>query len=89
MIWEFRDKSKEITEETVTRVILLGKLSNIRLQEMVNLTGIDTSRTDQQDIDLHAFRLLIQAKNQEVEKLEETGVKLFESKLRDWRPRKL
>lgn len=75
-----------LIETAVIRLNELKNWSNVDLDELLRLSGIDIYNPDLSYIDRLGYDTIVKLKNKETEHLENFGMQLFENKLPAWRP---
>lgn len=75
-----------VVDTAVTRLRYLSTLSNLEEAEVFRLAGLNVQDLGYKAVDHLAFQKWLDKKNEEIDKLENFGMKLFENKLPDWFP---
>lgn len=78
--------SPDVLDFTVIRLRQLSRLSNIDIDEVFELVGVDLHKLNEDLIHQQAYWKLIRMHQAERERLQQFGVQLFENKLPDWMP---
>ena len=77
------------TQTACTRILQLNRWSNVAVDELFHLGGVDVSNPELPFIDKLGYDTIVKTKNQEIEHLENFGIQLFANKLPDWIPANL
>lgn len=75
-----------LSETAAIRISDLNNWSNVPVPELFSLGGVNIYYAKLPFIDQLGFDTFVRLKNNETERLENFGKKLFENKLPDWRP---
>lgn len=78
--------STDILDFTVTRLRQLSTLSNIDIDQVFELAGVDLHKLNEDPIHQQAYWKLMNMHKAERERLQQFGIQLFENKLPDWFP---
>jgi hypothetical protein len=78
--------SPDVLDFTVIRLRQLSRLSNIDIDQVFELVGVDLHKLNEDLIHQQAYCRLINMHKEERERLQQFGVQLFENKLPDWLP---
>jgi hypothetical protein len=80
------ENGPNIMDFTVVRLRQLSTLSNIHIDEVFELAGVDLHKLNEDLIHQEAYWKLIRMHREERERLQHFGQQLFENKLPDWYP---
>jgi hypothetical protein len=84
---ECKRNEPNLSERVSYRLLDLNNWSNVRIEELVQLSGIDPSDPDLPFIDRLGFDTIVRTKNLQIEHLENFGIQLFQNKLPNWTPK--
>jgi hypothetical protein len=76
----------DVLDFTVTRLRQLATLSNIDIDQVFELAGVDLHKLNEDLIHQQAYWKLIRMHQAERERLQQFGTQLFANKLPDWLP---
>jgi hypothetical protein len=76
----------DVLDFTVTRLRQLATLSNIDIDQVFELAGVDLHKLNEDIIHQQAYWKLIRMHQAERERLQQFGIQLFANKLPDWLP---
>ena len=79
--------TQDVLHFTVTRLRQLSTLSNMDIDQVFELAGVNLDNVNEEPINQQAYWKLMKMNQEEREKLQQFGKALFENKLTNWLPR--